>query len=240
MCVILYKEPGVQCPNHALLDACWNSNPHGFGLAIADGSSVTISKGAMQPADAEALYAMVRPEHAAIYHWRIATSGLVDTGNCHPFPVTTSPNGLRNTFVKDLLYAVAHNGVISCPPKGSKLSDTQLWVKDKLTKMVLTPTKVLYEWLDQQATRYNSRFVFMNADKTAHLSGMWVKEGDYMLSNRSYLLSFYNGCPVCGSTDTQELGGSINGLYECWDCGTVFNDQFVFEPRNSEDYKEAV
>ena len=46
-----------------------------------------------------------------VFHFRISTSGNIDKGNCHPYPVSSDTNKLRLVNCETNL-AVAHNGII--------------------------------------------------------------------------------------------------------------------------------
>ena len=64
-----------------------------------------------------------------VVHFRLATHGTVNPGNCHPFPVT---GNLKRMQEVDLAVssALAHNGVLHkfAPPKSLNISDTMYFI----------------------------------------------------------------------------------------------------------------
>lgn len=252
MCVIMFKPEGVAVPSREILMNCWDTNPDGFGMAVADGASVRISKGFMSRTDMLAEASKLKAEDAALLHFRIATSGRVDAGGCHPYPVATTTEELRAVDVEGLPYAVAHNGVIS---QGEKLlNDTQIWIRDNLSHEIGSQRDVLQAWLDSEAVKHRSRFSLLYADKTCLLAGDWTEKEGLKFSNMlwdwdydrfrysrftvptsddyrlwgydDYYTAIEDGfaptCPECGAMSIAFLE-SMNNLCECPECGTVFN-----------------
>lgn len=251
MCVIIMKPAGVALPDYETFDACFDTNPDGFGMCWSDGNTVTLDKGYMGKQSAWLAMNKVQPEHAAIFHFRISTGGLVDSGACHPYPVTNNANQLRQLYMKNLPYAVAHNGVIG--KGGSVLNDTQLWIQHELVRCMGT-THITEMFLDASAKDHHSRFVILYGDGSYHLAGDWTKHGELYFSNmlwdwdyysyrrvsksrtmddewaewyRSYDEAIADGfapvCPVCGSYNTIGHIESYLGLCECCDCNSVFS-----------------
>lgn len=196
MCVIILKPAGVEAPNYEIFHACWETNPDGFGYAVADGKSVTLSKGYMNSAAAWGAVHNIPTELSAILHFRIGTSGKNDGPTCHPYPVSNIDDELRATELEGLPMAVAHNGVIG---KGQGLlNDTQLWVKHKLSTLhkeeggfnLVTAQLIL----DLSAEAYSSRFSLLLASGEILRSGKWheyLKTG-LLFSNTSWEWSMYD------------------------------------------------
>ena len=93
MCVILVKKKGIELPTKKVLKCCWERNPDGAGFMFNDYDKVVIMKGFMT---FEEFYLRLQTanefyhlkEKGLVIHFRIATSGLKDKGNCHPYPIS--------------------------------------------------------------------------------------------------------------------------------------------------------
>ena len=103
------KEVGYSLPKKSDLLECWNKNPHGAGFMFNDNGKVIIKKGYMNFDD---FYnELIRTDtkkylknRGLVIHFRIATSGLIDKGNCHPYPLSSVNDDLRNTFCISFIY----------------------------------------------------------------------------------------------------------------------------------------
>lgn len=134
MCVIVYKPRRVAMPGERLLARCWAKNPHGAGVAVMRDGQVTIDKGFMEfGAFMDFVNEGVTRKDAACFHFRIATSGGINPGACHPFPVSHKVADLKQLHCQTPV-AFIHNGVISAGTKS--LSDTMLYVKGQLARYV--------------------------------------------------------------------------------------------------------
>jgi len=136
-------------PSNKLLKRAFTNNPNGFGLAYRIAAGMPhIKKGAMT---FKAVKRLLRStpdlvEADVILHFRLATSGYIYEGNCHPFPLSRNVDHLTALEVTSRM-AVAHNGIIYTSTKpstvyyeagkrwgneGDALSDTQEFVRDYL------------------------------------------------------------------------------------------------------------
>lgn len=180
MCVIIMKPAGVALPTRAIFEDCFDTNPDGFGMCWSDGKTVTLDKGYMDMDSAWFAMNKVATDHAAVFHFRISTGGLVDSGACHPYPVSADHRQLRQLYMQGLPYAVAHNGVIG--KGGAVLNDTQLWIQHDLVKcMGNRYTTSIF--LDAEAKDHSSRFVILYGDGTYHLAGEWTEKDGLFFSN---------------------------------------------------------
>lgn len=147
MCVIVVKPKGKELPSENTLKACWRTNPDGAGFMYNNESgTVTICKGFMNFADFYSALEKVNnvQKKGVVMHFRIATSGLVDPGNCHPYPISSDEEALRSTFI-DTTIGVAHNGIIATFNGQSKtLNDTQMYIKNVLSD-VYRNNKLFYK-----------------------------------------------------------------------------------------------
>jgi len=130
MCIILTCEKNVR-PDYQLIEDCFFSNPDGAGLMWVEDGKVETCKGFTDPSTLMACIDNVPMDTPIVVHMRIATSGGINTGTCHPFPIAKSLDVLHapNT---ECDAAVAHNGVIVGMHTDDKLgiSDTVSFVKD--------------------------------------------------------------------------------------------------------------
>jgi hypothetical protein len=131
MCIICVKKSGVKPPKEAVLRDCFTNNPDGAGVAFTrtGGRVVHIRKGFLKVEDfLKSLeeYKLNKSDEI-IYHFRQATHGLKDAGNCHPFPLSAKIDELRAVAL-DVPVAVAHNGIFGTMPDHNILSDTQKFI----------------------------------------------------------------------------------------------------------------
>ena len=137
MCIIIAKPAGIAMPTQKVLEHCASKNKDGIGIAWTTGGMIRIKKDFN---DLEAFNKFVGVNvgkaDAALIHFRIATSGLVDAGNCHPFPLTRRSKRLRaKESVTDI--AVAHNGTFSDLKGHKKYSDTLIFIKNILADPIV-------------------------------------------------------------------------------------------------------
>lgn len=140
MCIICVKPSGVPIPSYGILSECWQCNSDGAGFAyIREGSNtVIIKKGFMKLKTLnKALKELSFKENDnVIIHFRFATHGLNDAGNCHPFPLSHSTDDLRAVQWQGDI-AIAHNGVFGNMPCHETLSDTQKFISGVLCNPVI-------------------------------------------------------------------------------------------------------
>lgn len=135
MCILIYKPAGIELPNDDILKACWENNPHGFGLTYHHKGLNIVKKGFMTlESHLEILHTLkdLLKDKNVILHYRFATQGSISSGNCHPFPVSCNIKDLKRTQLKTPYEIIAHNGIISeFHNKKTKndLSDTMIFTK---------------------------------------------------------------------------------------------------------------
>lgn len=113
MCVAVIKPIGADLPTEIELRNCFVNNPHGAGYMFLNNGMLHIKKGFM---DFDSFYKSFCDENFSkddpiFIHFRIATHGLVDEGNTHPFPITQKISSLRSTEFTFKGYGLMHNGV---------------------------------------------------------------------------------------------------------------------------------
>lgn len=135
MCLIIAKPKYVQLPPKIYLENGLETNKDGIGVALHkdNANEIIIKKDFKNINDFYPwLINNVMIDDSLIIHFRLATSGLKDEGNRHPYPITKNKELLRQTNLvcQD---AVAHNGVLKDYDKHEVYNDTQKFVLDILS-----------------------------------------------------------------------------------------------------------
>lgn len=239
MCMIVFKGAGVELPKEEHLRESASRNKDGIGIAYLKVgiNEVRIKKDFK---DVDVLISWLKDnitkEDICIVHFRLATHGLVDEGNRHPFPITKNKELLRKTELICQM-AVAHNGVIS-QYEHKKFSDTQKFVLDILSEESVKNNldnpgiqKLISNFIGLD------RLVILLANGTGYRWGEWIKEGDIYYSNSGYKAYFTNRydwikdtvkigkdyylqlCDVCGmKEDTKYITYKKAEYYMCKSC----------------------
>lgn len=193
MCIIVYKPQSITMPKNSILKNCFDSNPDGAGFMYQDNNSeqVIIQKGYMDyysffDAITELNNSINITAADIVFHFRYATQGSISSVNCHPFPISKKIKDLKECSITTRV-AMVHNGVIpfcSDYNNKNKLSDTQIFIKDYLSKMnnsTLFNPAVLA--LIEEST--NSKFIFMSA-KQIEIVGNFIEDHGLYYSNDTY------------------------------------------------------
>ncbi len=172
MCIILTCEPTIR-PCEDLLNSCLFSNPDGAGIAWVENGAVQISKGYSDVSALMDIIHDVPTESPLIIHARIATSGGISAGTCHPFPVCDSLDGLHAPDV-ECGAALAHNGIIRGIATNDSMgvSDTVAFVRDVVTPLWRKNRSVTTAVRKAIASAAPSnRFAILSADGTVSRIG---------------------------------------------------------------------
>lgn len=142
MCIILTCEKNVR-PDHDLIETCFYNNPDGAGIMWVEDGMVQTAKGFMDESSLIRAIESVPVDSPLVIHMRIATSGGVDVGTCHPFPVCRDLDTLHAACT-ECHAAVAHNGIIHGIPTDDKrgISDTVYFVSHNVADMWRRDNKV--------------------------------------------------------------------------------------------------
>lgn len=235
MCILTMLPAGV-LPNAVHLYAGAEANPDGHGYAIVAGERIIIGKGM----DADKMiteFEAVRklyPDGPALFHSRIATAGVVNEYNVHPFYVGG-----------DTRTVIAHNGIMPRavqPGKSNPASDTRITAekflpqfgslryrgnRKRFERWMTTANKVVLLTVDK---RYKENAYILNEDQGVWDEGIWYSNTTYLpwVMPRRYLTAkdwreYANS--FTGSTYTTATGGgATNPMYldRCGSCnGTV-------------------
>lgn len=179
MCIIVYKPAGVEMPEKTVWENCWSANHDGIGLMYRENGRIQIKKGFMTlEAFENALENLKKKTDLKaldlVVHFRFATHGTVNSGNCHPFPVT---NNLKRMQAVDLTVtrALAHNGILHkyAPPKTMKISDTMYFIYQN------------HKNISRTLKDTDGKFVLMTGKETL-VFGKFVQKNGIHYSNNGY------------------------------------------------------
>lgn len=100
MCIGIYKPGNKSLPKFVLLN-CFDNNPHGAGYAYIEDGQVFIRKGFFEFEEFWESFNAVQTvnKNPMLIHFRVATFGVVNKFNCHPWGINER-------------YAMIHNGTI--------------------------------------------------------------------------------------------------------------------------------
>jgi predicted glutamine amidotransferase len=181
------KPKGKEMPSKKILRNCWENNPDGAGMMYVKDGHVVIDKGYMEFSDFWKAFRALKltKNDIIVFHFRWATAGTIEPGNCHPFPLSDDVSDLK---ALDVLcpVAVAHNGMIGNGE--NDLSDTMVFVRDFLADPAVQGN------LDSEAilaliTRSigPSRMIFLDVTEKIILLGEgWIKDHGLIYSNDRY------------------------------------------------------
>ena len=188
MCVIIASPTGARQPDVAELRAAWLHNPHGAGYMVARNRRVEIHKGFMSWPD---FLRSVQEEcfctdDAVVYHFRIATQGGVNPWMCHPFPLSSKLEAMRELDIAAPV-GIAHNGIIPVTTNSdvSDYSDTALFVTNILSRLIRSSKDItnIYVKSSIEALIGHSRLAIMEGDGAITRIGTWYNSDGLWYSN---------------------------------------------------------
>lgn len=119
MCLLSYYPAGIMPDAEALHNgAIFNDDGHGYAIVVPSAQRIIIDRGMVAKEMIDSFVDMRRryPDGPALFHSRLATDGLINLLNTHPFEV----GGDSRTVL-------AHNGIMPLrPSKGDLRSDTRI------------------------------------------------------------------------------------------------------------------
>ena len=191
MCVICYS-PKNSLIDMETLELCYDCNPDGAGFMWYDNGKVKMLKGFMTWGKFKNAVKKLKTTKLDIaFHFRIATSGLTNPKNCHPFPISSSRREieqLKGSFDKLLM----HNGILFSPKK-TLLSDTAKYSKFFLSSLKNLKRQALKQALSfqvQNLTQNNRLLIFLEDEKPV-MVGDWHKQGGNYFSNLNWQFNQY-------------------------------------------------
>lgn len=172
MCVIIHKPAGVAI-DKSILEQCHRNNPDGFGIGwLRSDGNYKVRKG-VWGLDRIVQVVQSATDHEAVIHFRWATHGLKNDGNCHPF-LPKLRDGQR--------ILLAHNGVLAVSPRNSKISDTAEFALQLMEKW---QTDELRDSLDtiEKWHGIGNRLCLLFPDGTVKFTGYWSDHAGCHFSN---------------------------------------------------------
>ena len=192
MCIIAIKNKGIQMPNEEVLETMFKNNSDGAGFMYAVDDTVIIEKGFMSYKSFRSALKKVEAKYDVaslplVMHFRIATSGQVDGGTCHPFPISNKRKILRKQYIRTDI-GVVHNGIISIDTPDN-MSDTMQYIANRLSiyQKLQSNFYVRRKWQKRIESEIKSKMAFLDNTGEIYTIGDFVTESDGMVySNRSY------------------------------------------------------
>ena len=192
MCIIAIKNKGINMPSEEILETMFTNNSDGAGFMYAVNNTVIIEKGFMTYKAFHTALKKVEAHHditssPLVMHFRIATSGKIDGGTCHPFPISNKRKILRKQYIETDI-GVAHNGIINIDTPDN-MSDTMQYIARKLSiyQKLQSNFYVRRKWQKRIEDEIKSKMVFLDSRGEIYTIGDFVTESDGMVySNHSY------------------------------------------------------
>ncbi|WP_280463152.1 class II glutamine amidotransferase [Nocardia carnea] len=224
MCILTFIKPGITPDTDLLLRGAL-VNPDGHGYALHAGDQILTGHSLDAP-ELIAEFTKLRTRHPdgpALFHSRLATHGVEDLSNCHPFAV----GGDERTVL-------AHNGILPKnvhPAKGDPRSDTRIAAEDFLPRR---PFGSLDSWAGRERLERwlgRDKLVLLTVDPTykhpAYIfnenRGHWVEGSWY--SNDTYRWRLWldeAGCEACGEYEPDKFGPHCPTCGHCEECRRPF------------------
>lgn len=197
MCIITIKDKGVKLPDENILKTMFDNNPDGAGFMYAKGGKVVIKKGFMtyESLKAELDKICNITDISLVLHFRIATSGKIDEGTTHPFPIEKKKKLLKKLNCETDI-GVVHNGII--PIKTNKnMSDTMQYIAEKLCTYKFLQSDFYRHkcFMNHIEKEIQSKMVFMNGNGEIYKIGEFISDEGIFYSNNSYKSQRYMYIP---------------------------------------------
>lgn len=188
MCIIAIKEKGIEMPSEEILETMFRHNPDGAGFMYAKDGHVYIRKGFMTyRAFKRAIDKLGNIRNIPlVMHFRIATSGRIDAGTCHPFPISNKRKALRKTdLITDI--GVVHNGIIPITAPGN-MSDTMQYIAGRLYyyQKLQQNFYVQNSYMERIEKEIQSKMVFLTSSGNIYKIGDFITDNGMIYSNTSY------------------------------------------------------
>lgn len=189
MCIIVAKPAGIDIPSKEIFENCALTNRDGIGFSFnKTGENPIICKGF---ANVKKLFNMIDTfnigkEHNLMVHFRLATHGKSDQGNCHPFPLSQSFDDLRLLHCTCNI-AISHNGIFGGMPSSEKYSDTQKFISNIIAspEIVDNLDSMTVKELIKGYCGHSSKLAFLKPSGFSLVGDFELDEGVHY-SNRQY------------------------------------------------------
>lgn len=183
MCVIVVKPKGKSI-DFETLQKCQLANPDMFGVSYSYKGFIYTYRGQTKLTrvwDRIITHIQTLESVDMVWHFRIATSGKVNTVNSHPFPLsryvlTQTPN---MKYFRSKHGVLVHNGIIS--GLGGKVYSDTMNLARLLTKLTQTERHIMLETVAD----YSNKFAILYPNRI-ELFGHFQNESDCHFSNLSW------------------------------------------------------
>lgn len=225
MCLLTYFPEGVMPDAEALQNgALFNDDGHGYAIVDVAGNRIIVDRG-MDAKEMIQDFAVMRrafPDGPALFHSRLATDGLINLLNVHPFPI----GGDSRTVL-------AHNGIMPLrPPKHDPRSDTRVVAEDFVPRAYGTlrrrRARLAFEkWMGiwnkvvilSVDPRFRDHGFILNEDEGHWHEGIWYSNTMYQgWSPVKYPYTWSDGDLAVASTRALALMDDVPRLTACWAC----------------------
>ena len=227
MCIAIYVPTGKDITDEQIRNS-FSNNKDGAGVMHYDrNGNVNYAKGFM---DVESLLAYWKHNTSSKYpralHCRIATSGKVSKGCCHPFPITDNLDDMLVPRGKSSTGCMMHNGVFAkyTPTDGmmSLYSDTMFFTK----KVVYPLRQVLNNsGVEELMSDMTSRVLVFLPNFEVHMYGKWEyeKEHGFYASNDTYDYNYDEWYKW------RKIGSTVSTPYS-YPVTTYYDDEYLSRP----------
>lgn len=190
MCVILFAPPKKQIKERFLYNA-FKNNPDGAGIMYyTEDGKVNFKKGFMFYDEMLSFWNKLNIDLPRALHCRIATSGMVNKQNCHPFIITDRIKEMQKTKGVSDTGCMMHNGVLTdyTPAQGMKsnYSDTMVF-NQKVLYPIVKSNSIENEGVKDLIDKLGSCFLLFLPDFKTYMFGNFTEDKDgFFASNISY------------------------------------------------------
>lgn len=218
MCIIAIYEKGTR-PTVDSVKTMMKNNADGAGVAWAQDGCVHAVKGLTTAAAVMDIVAGIPVGASIVFHARIATSGGVYGGMCHPFPVSRKIAPTATAWSSDTS-AFFHNGILRAwtPSAPSRSSDSAIFCSDVVAPLQLLGRVRRDAILHRIAISTASKLAIVDPDgRVSRLGDGWVYDAGVWYSNHTFRAPRYDVRPYgfgtsyisrTSSTSTTTKGGS--------------------------------
>lgn len=219
MCVIVHIG-AKKSISKALLQTCYQNNPDGWGIMFAVHGKLQIVKEKSSFDNFYNIFKDVPREVERALHFRIRTSGNINTDNCHPFRINDN-------------MGMMHNGTIDTHFVQKDMSDTFNYCEYELKPVVAGWPNCIddesFASLVEETTGW-SKLLFMDSDGKVLKTrlNVWTERNGLFFSNANSL--YASSTNYTSNRSSSYSGSNYNNGY-----GPVTNNAFdKYEPIKSE------
>lgn len=223
MCIIISKPEKRKLDTKYYVNA-FKHNKDGAGVAYVENKELKIKKGIFN-SDDFVKFVEEREDQELLIHCRVATHGLINTDNCHPFIVPPTE------MFPHISFAIAHNGQLPWRSTATK-SDTACFIEDLLGpwlqqnpwffdqphaeevmgKFITDKNKLVVMRYDSKADETATYIV--NDKEGIKAFGCWFSNDTYVFSRIKYVRAEdeYGGYGLIGRGIQGHLPGYANAV----------------------------